>query len=593
VKGPLRIADDFRLPLEAVTETFGILAKRGVGKTYTAAVLVEELLEAKQQVVVLDPIGVWWGLRSSADGRGPGYPIVVMGGDHGDVPLEVTAGELIANLIVDKGLSVVLDLSQLRKGEQIKFVTAFAERLYHRNRSPLHVVIDEADAFAPQRPMGEQTPRCLGAIEDLVRRGRARGLGITLVTQRSAVLNKDVLTQVEVLVALRTIAPQDRNAIDEWIKVHGTPEQRAALMAELPKIPIGTAYFWSPGWLDVFQRVEVRRRRTFDSSATPKPGAPVKSPKQLAPVDLEQIRVAIAATIEKAKQEDPKLLRAENAQLRSQLTTAQKALERKSGVTLLKNVEKRVEIPVLKDGQLGRLEKVVERLGQFGERLVTVGQDVVVVGREITTALALLHQPTNGGSRHVPPRPPVQPRLPQSRPVQRPRPAEPRGDGDVRPRAGARRMLEAIARRYPVPTSESQCAQLAKVKRSGGTFGTYKSDLMRGGYMVESRDGLELTELGWSEIGMSPGEASPQTTDDVLRLYEGTIRAGARRMVDALMEAYPSALAREELAEQAGVALEGGTFGTYLSDLRKAGLVEDQGDQISASELLMNPAGAR
>src|SRR3954466_12902476 len=90
----------------------------------------------------------------------------------------------------------------------------------------------------------------------LVRRGRARGIGVTLVTQRAAVLNKDVLTQVEVLIALRTIAPQDREAIDAWVKVHGTPEQRAELLASLPSLPIGTAWFWSPGWLDAFQRVQ-------------------------------------------------------------------------------------------------------------------------------------------------------------------------------------------------------------------------------------------------------------------------------------------------------------------------------------------------
>ena len=40
----LRISPDLVLPLEAVTDTFGILAKRGVGKTYTASVLAEELL---------------------------------------------------------------------------------------------------------------------------------------------------------------------------------------------------------------------------------------------------------------------------------------------------------------------------------------------------------------------------------------------------------------------------------------------------------------------------------------------------------------------------------------------------------------------
>lgn len=80
----LRISDALSLPIEAVTQTFAILAKRGVGKTYTGAVMVEEMLAAEQQVVVCDPIGVWWGLRSSADGRSPGFPIVVFGGEHAD-----------------------------------------------------------------------------------------------------------------------------------------------------------------------------------------------------------------------------------------------------------------------------------------------------------------------------------------------------------------------------------------------------------------------------------------------------------------------------------------------------------------------------
>jgi DNA helicase HerA-like ATPase len=225
----LTIAKDLRLPAEAVTQTFAILAKRGAGKTYTAAVMVEEMLKAGLPVVV-GPVGVWWGLRSSADGQQAGLPIVIMGGEHGDVLLDVGAGELIADVVVDEGLAVVLDLSQFRKGEQTRFMTDFAERLYDKNRQPRHLVLDEADAFAPQRPMKGQE-RLLGAIEDLVRRGRARGIGVTLVTQRAAVLNKDVLTQAEVLVALHTIAPEDREAVDAWIRVHGTPEQRDELLA--------------------------------------------------------------------------------------------------------------------------------------------------------------------------------------------------------------------------------------------------------------------------------------------------------------------------------------------------------------------------
>jgi DNA helicase HerA-like ATPase len=67
----LNIGAGLTLPVEAVTETFAILAKRGVGKTYTAAVMVEEMVAAGLPVVVVDPIGVWWGLRSPADGRPP------------------------------------------------------------------------------------------------------------------------------------------------------------------------------------------------------------------------------------------------------------------------------------------------------------------------------------------------------------------------------------------------------------------------------------------------------------------------------------------------------------------------------------------
>src|SRR5437588_3369168 len=105
----------------------------------------------------------------------------------------------------------------MRKGAQVRLMTAFAESLYRLNRRPLHLMVDEADAFAPQRPMkGEE--RLLGSFEDIVRRGRARGLGVTLITQRAAIINKNVLTQTEVLVCLRVMAPQDREAVEAWIE---------------------------------------------------------------------------------------------------------------------------------------------------------------------------------------------------------------------------------------------------------------------------------------------------------------------------------------------------------------------------------------
>lgn len=195
----LKISRELALPLDLAGETIAILAKRGAGKTNTATVLVEELVAANVQTVIVDPVGAWWGIRSSAAGeRGAGLAIPIIGGQHGDVELEQTAGQLIADVVVGSGQSMLLDLSDFpSKGAVNRFVTDFAERLYRRKArasSLLHLVLEEADEFAPQRGQAD-TARMRGAIEQIVRRGRSRGLGVTLITQRSAVLNKDVLTQ--------------------------------------------------------------------------------------------------------------------------------------------------------------------------------------------------------------------------------------------------------------------------------------------------------------------------------------------------------------------------------------------------------------
>ena len=50
-----------QIPLNAATKTFAILAKRGAGKSYTAAVLAEEFFKQNIPFVVFDPIDVWWG----------------------------------------------------------------------------------------------------------------------------------------------------------------------------------------------------------------------------------------------------------------------------------------------------------------------------------------------------------------------------------------------------------------------------------------------------------------------------------------------------------------------------------------------------
>lgn len=169
--GVLRLADGFTLPLDATTETFAILAKRGIGKTNTAVVLTEELVGAGQQVIVVDPVGVWYGLRSSKDGSGDGLPVVIVGGDHADLPLAEGSGSALARLLLAHRQSAVLDLSHLSKSVARRLMTDFLEELYRRCRHPMHLVVDEA-ALAAAR--GDNA---FGAVPGLVFEDLPESLG--------------------------------------------------------------------------------------------------------------------------------------------------------------------------------------------------------------------------------------------------------------------------------------------------------------------------------------------------------------------------------------------------------------------------------
>src|SRR6266542_3486585 len=108
----LRIAENLALPTEAITKTFALLAQRRKGKTYTASVMAEEMVRASLPWVALDPTGAWWGLRAGRDGeKQGGLRVYVFGGDHGDLPLERTAGKQIADLVVEHPGHYVLDFS--------------------------------------------------------------------------------------------------------------------------------------------------------------------------------------------------------------------------------------------------------------------------------------------------------------------------------------------------------------------------------------------------------------------------------------------------------------------------------------------------
>src|SRR5439155_4750900 len=135
-----------------------------------------------------------------------------------------------------------------------RFMAAFAESVYEANAEPLHLVLDEADLWAPQRPLPEANV-LLGRIEEIVRRGRVRGFIPWLITQRPAVVHKDVLSQADILVAMKLTASQDRDAIGAWIEGQADRQEGKRILGDLPRLQRGEGYLWAPGH-SILSRIE-------------------------------------------------------------------------------------------------------------------------------------------------------------------------------------------------------------------------------------------------------------------------------------------------------------------------------------------------
>jgi hypothetical protein len=251
-----------KMPMNAATKTFAILAKRGAGKTYTAAVMAEEFAKNNIPFVVIDPIDVWWGLRLGANGKDKGLPVVVFGVQHEDILLNRDMGRKIAQAVVKENVSCVINTFGLPKVAQRHLLAEFADELLNINNSPRHIFIEEAHEFLPQRVFGGLGV-VFNAVSNLVVMGRNRGIGVTLINQRAATINKDVLTQLDTLLAFQNTSPQDRKALADWVEYHSAEGDFDKFMQSLPFLPKGEGWIWSPEFMGVFEKIKIRKRETF------------------------------------------------------------------------------------------------------------------------------------------------------------------------------------------------------------------------------------------------------------------------------------------------------------------------------------------
>lgn len=564
-------------PLEALDQHIAVLGKTGSGKSYATRGLVEKLLDAGRRVCVLDYTGVWWGLRSNASGKHAGYPAIIFGGDHADVPLADGAGPIVAKVVATGKQPVVIDLDGLTVGAQQRFVTSFLEELYRLNKTTLHLVIEEADEFAPQTgaPGAE---RMIGATCRIFQRGRKKGFRAIAVTQRPANIHKRVLTQCNSLIAMRLPAPQDQKAVAEWIKGHGDDEKGKEVIASLAKLQRGTGWVWAPEQ-DILTRTEFPAIKTFDSMRAPEDGDDGE-PATWADIDLAEVRKEMASAIEEAKANDPRELKAALAKANADIAKLKKADTPTADPTVIETA--RV------DGyERGRAHERAHSIEKFTKPMQELIASARIALKKMEDLFLGPFEPVDF-DKHLKA---SVPRIPASssgrtpdfgsgnrRSSRRVGTSEPhKTNGGAQVDKPLQKIIDAIkwwnVMGVAAP-SHAQVGFMAGYSHKSGTWATYLSRLRSLG-LIEGRGDLALTETGEASANLPD---SPPTGEALRGAVMNKIDGPLRRILEPIIDAYPSGLDHSSAGEMAGYSHSSGTWATYLSRLRTLDLIDGRGE---------------
>lgn len=509
-------------------------ANSGGGKSWALRRLLEQT-HGKVQHLVLDIEGEFHTLRERFD-----YVLAARTG--GDTLADVRSAGVLARRLLELGVSAIVDLYELKAHDRIRFVRLFLEALIDAPRSLWHpalVVVDEAHHFCPQAGQAESA----AAVIDLMTRGRKRGFCGVLATQRLSKLNKDAAAEANCkLIGRATLDVDLKRAADEL----GFSSRED--VARLRTLQPGAFFAFGPGLSDQVVEVQVGDVQTTHPRAG-RGAAPVPPPR-------EKVQRVLAQLADLPKQADEEIRTLQQAQ--SEVAKLRRELAAKP--TAPAPQVEHVEVPVLKEGQIARAEKLAEKCTEMARQM-----------REVADALniGLAHARNAQRAQHT--------TMPASRPATAPRAAEPGRlpPAVVEPLSGPeQRILDAMAwleaTNQKPAQDQSAVAFLAGYTVGGGAFNNPRGKLNTRG-LIEYRGGdLALTDAGRAAAAHT---AAVLTSAELHERVLARLPGPEARILRVLLEAHPNDVENDDLARAAGYEPGGGAFNNPRGRLRSLGLV--------------------
>ncbi|MFB6224773.1 MAG: helicase HerA domain-containing protein [Haloarcula sp.] len=241
--------------VELLTGRGFITGKSGSGKSNTASVVAEKLLDNGFGLLIVDIDGEYYGLKEE-------YEILHVGGDE-ECDIQVTddhAGK-IASLALEQNVPIILDISSFLDEEEAEtLLTEVAKQLFakaKKQKQPFLMLVEECHEWMPEKGSMGEVGKMLIKIG---KRGRKHGLGIVGISQRPADVKKDYITQCDWLVWHRLTWNNDTKVVGRILD-----NKYADAVEDLDD---GEAFMMND-WAEQVRRVQFHRKQTFDAGATP------------------------------------------------------------------------------------------------------------------------------------------------------------------------------------------------------------------------------------------------------------------------------------------------------------------------------------
>ena len=241
--------------VDVLTGRSFITGKSGSGKSNTASVVIENLLDNGFPVMIVDTDGEYYGLKEE-------YEILHAGADEEcDIVVSPEHAEKLATLALEQNVPIILDVSgYLEETTANNLLLEVVKQLFakeKRLKKPFLLVVEECHEYIPEGGGMDETGKMLIKVG---KRGRKHGLGIVGISQRPADVKKDFITQCDWLCWHRLTWDNDTKVVG---RILGS--KYASAVEDLGD---GEAFLMTD-WDESIRRIQFHRKQTFDAGATP------------------------------------------------------------------------------------------------------------------------------------------------------------------------------------------------------------------------------------------------------------------------------------------------------------------------------------